>query len=139
MPRRSINDDQPEFRYLFSAEDIARLRDTEQLSWAKVATALDLGSPGGARRAYSLMVRPHTESVLDRSKRSADLEPVTLDVTRIDLVKNALEGRTLVVERNGELVNIPCLRVTSIKGDTVNFNDGDKSRSVKAAAVIGTK
>ncbi len=50
--------------YHFTAESIAALRDAQHLSWAKVATALRLGSPGAARRAYSALVRDHTLSVL---------------------------------------------------------------------------
>ncbi len=34
-------------------DDLVRLRDTEQNSWANVAATLGLGSPGAARRAYS--------------------------------------------------------------------------------------
>lgn len=30
-------------------------------------------------------------------------------------------------------------KVTSVKDGTVNFNDGNKSRTVKAAAIIATK
>lgn len=51
--------------YGFGQEDIERERDTNQLSWAKVAAALNLKSPSAARSAYTeLTGRPHDTSVL---------------------------------------------------------------------------
>lgn len=126
--------------YDFTAADIARLRDDENLSWAKVAAALGLGSPGSARRAYSALVRPHTESVLPgRSQGSSGLVPVHLADADLDAIRDAIAGRTVVVQRQKGTEDIPVVKVTSLKGGTVNFNDGNKSRSVKAEAIIGTK
>lgn len=39
--------------YNFTAEDIAKLRDEQGLSWRQVAVNLELGSPGAARKAYT--------------------------------------------------------------------------------------
>lgn len=128
--------------YDFTADDIARLRDDENNSWAKVAAALGLGSPGSARRAYSALVRPHTESVLPGRSQggSGGLVPVHLADADVDAVRAAIAGQTIVVQRQGDKTeSIPVAKVTSVKGGTVNFNDGNKSRSVKAEAIIGTE
>lgn len=126
--------------YDFTATDIARLRDDDQQSWTKVAAALGLGSPGSARRAYSRLVRPHTESVLlGRSQASGGLVPVHLADADLDAIREAITGRTVVVQRQKGTEAIPVVKVTSLKNGTVNFNDGNKSRSVKAEAIIGTK
>lgn len=126
--------------YDFTAADIARLWDDDQQSWAKVAAALNLGSPGSARRAYSALVRPHTESVLPgRSQASSGLVPVHLADATLDAIRDAIAGRTIVVQRQKGTEDIPVAKVTSVKGGTVNLNDGNKSRSVKAEAIIGTK
>lgn len=128
-------------KYTFTADEIAALRDEELLSWAKIAKRLGLGSPGAARRAYSALVRPHTESVLPgRTTSASDLTPVTVAGLDLEGVRDAIVGKTVVVQRsNGKTEAVPVERVTSLKGDTINFNDGNKSRSVKADAVIATK
>lgn len=124
--------------YEFDADAIAALRDEQSLSWAKVATALSLGSPGAARRAYSALVRPHTESVLPGRTAGAGKgpEPVDLVGSDKDTVAAAITGRTIHVQRKTGTEEIPVARVVSIKGDAINFHDGDKSRTVKATAVI---
>lgn len=125
----------------FTPDEIAALRDEQLLSWAKVAATLGLGSPGAARRAYSAMVRPHTESVLPgRTPSGSDLTPLTLDGLDLDAVREAIAGKTVVVQRQGDRTEaIHVERVTSLKGDTVNFNDGTKSRSAKVTAIIATR
>lgn len=125
-------------KYDFDADAIAALRDGENQSWAKVATALGLGSPGAARRAYSALVRPHTESVLPGRSAGAGKGPEPVDLAGLDkdTVAAAIAGRTIVVQRKNGTEEIPVDRVTSVKGDAINFNDGDKSRTVKATAVI---
>lgn len=127
--------------YPFTAESIASLRDGSYLSWAKVAQALKLGSPGAARRAYSALVRPHTESVLPgRTTNGKGVHPVAFtDATTLDELREALVGRTIVAQRADHTESIPVAKVTSVKAGTVNFNDGSKSRSVKAAAIIAVK
>lgn len=123
-----------------TAAHLTDLRDTQQLSWAKVATALALGSPGAARRAYSANVRPHTESVLTTTARSASgLTPVELTDLSLDAVRAAIAGKTITVERKTGNELIPVAKVTSVKGDTINFNDGNKARSVKASAVVAAQ
>lgn len=48
---------------LCSLEDIVRERDERGLSWAQVAANLNLGSPSGARAAYTRLTgRHHSES-----------------------------------------------------------------------------
>jgi hypothetical protein len=126
-----------------TAEDLTALRDDQQLSWARVADALGLGSPGAARRAYSALVWPHTESVL--LGRSAGAgggggpEPVDLTGWNKAYVEGAIAGRTVVVQRKSHTEEIPVARVVSVKGDTINFNDGDRNRTVKASAVIAMR
>jgi len=125
-------------KYTFAADEIADLRDTQLLSWAKIATALSLGSAGAARRAYSALVRPHTDSVLPGRTAGGGLVPVHLADADLATVRDAITGRTIVVQRTGDKTEtIAVARVTSIKADTVNFNDGNKSRSVKADAILG--
>ena len=128
--------------YPFTAESIASLRDGSSLSWAKVGQALKLGSPGAARRAYSALVGPHTGSVLPNRAASAGkgVQPVAFtDDTTLDELREAIAGRTVVVQRADHTETIPVVRVTSVKAGTVNFNDGAKSRSVKATAIVAVK
>lgn len=125
--------------YPFTAETITALRDEQSQSWAKVATALALGSPGAARRAYSVLVRPHTESVLPGRSTGASVQPVHLADADLDTVRQAIVGRTIVVQRAKGTEDITVAKVTSIKAGTVNFHDGDKSRSVKAEAIVAIK
>lgn len=126
--------------FAFTSKDIAKLRDEDHLSWAKVAEALALGSPGSARRAYTTLVRPHTESVLPgRSANGAAVQPIDLTDASLATVRELVAGRTIVVERSNGPESIPVAKVTSLKNGNVNFNDGHKSRSVKAAAVVGVK
>ena len=127
-------------KYTFTPGTIAALRDDQQHSWAKVAATLDLGSPGAARRAYSALVRPHTESVLAvRTTGDGKVKPVDLTGLDLDALRERCVGRTLVVQRKNGTEEIPCVKVTSVKGDTMNFGDGTKARSVKTAAVVAVK
>lgn len=120
--------------------DLIRLRDTEGNSWAKVADVLGLGSPGAARRAYSAAVRPHTESVLaGRARPGSDVTPVHLADATLAKVRDAITGKTIIVQRKDTTEKIAVAKVTSVKDGTVNFNDGSKSRSVKAVAIVATK
>lgn len=135
MDRMATNTDH------ITADQLTDLRDTQQQSWAKVAAALDLGSPGAARRAYSKLVRPHTESVLHTTARSkSGLPPVDLtDLTLTD-VRDAIAGKTITVERKNGTERISVAKVTSVKNGTINFNDPDgKRRSVKASAVVAAR
>lgn len=126
----------------FSKADLVRLRDEEQQSWAKVAEALNLGSPGSARRIYSQLVRPHTESVLagTTTRGGAKIAPVHLAEANLTAVRKAIVGKVIIVQRQGgRTEEVPVAKVTSLKVGTINFSDGDKSRSVKASAIIATK
>ena len=121
-------------------EDLVRLRDKEQNSWAVVASTLGLGSPGAARRAYSSLVRPHTESTLaGRPQGEGKVQPVQLAGANLAAVQKAITKKIIVVQRAKGTEDITVAKVTSVKGDTVNFNDGAKSRSVKLEAIIATK
>lgn len=131
-------DNDPIFAKVADKADLIRLRDTEQQSWALVAKALGLGSPGAARRMYSAVVRPHTESVLT-VRAAAKVQPVQLDGLDIDTIRKAIAGRTIVVERKTGNQEIAVAKVTSMKDGNVNFSDGDKSRTVKATAIIAIK
>ena len=83
-------------KYEFTAKKIAVLRDAQSLSWRKVAEELDLGSPGAARRAYSVLVRPHAESVLPGRAAGATVQPVTFGAdTDLVTLREALAGRTI--------------------------------------------
>ena len=124
----------------FTADDIARLRDDEQNSWAKVANALGLGSPGAARRAYTALVRPHTESVLEgRTRSAANMTPIHLDGADLETVRKLIVDRTIVVQRRDGTEDMYVAKAANLKGDTININDGNKTRSVKASAVIGVR
>jgi len=130
--------------YPFTAESIGSLRDGSHLSWAKVAQALKLGSPGAARRAYTVLVRPHAESVLPNREAGAGkvsaVQPVSFtEATSLEELRTAIAGRTVVVQRGDTTEDIRVVKVTSVKAGTVNFNDGAKSRSVKAAAIVAVK
>lgn len=127
--------------YDFTAEAIQALRDAQNLSWAKVAAALRLGSPGAARRAYSTLVRPHGESVLpNRQASSNGVRPVAFtEATSLDELREAIAGHSIVLQRGERTETITVARVTSVKAGTVNLNDGNKSRSVKATAIVAVK
>jgi len=122
----------------FTADLLSALRDTEQRSWAAVAEVLGLGSPGSARRLYSALVRPHAESVL-AGRTPAAVKPVDLTASTLTDLQDQLTGRTIVVERKDGTEDVPVAKVTSLKDGTINFNDGTKTRSVKAAAVVAIK
>lgn len=133
-------DNDPRLKLVCTKEDLIRVRDTEQKSWAKVAEELRLGSPGAARRAYTLSVRPHTESKLvSIGGGTAKVTPVHLAKANLATVRKAVVGKVIVVQRKGGTEDIKVAKVTSIKDGTVNFHDGNKSRSVKAEAIIATK
>ncbi len=123
-----------------TADDLTRLRDEEQNSWAKVAGALGLGSPGAARRTYSALVRPHQESVLaGRTTKGGNLTPLTLAGATLAAVREAIVGKTIVVQRRQGTEAIAVAKVTSVKGGAINLSDGAKARTVKAEAVLGTR
>lgn len=133
-------DNDPQFEKVCHKDDLIRLRDTEQNSWAKVAEALDLGSPGAARRLYSALVRPHAESVLSGHPQGGGrVQAVHLGDADLATVREAIAGRTIVVQRKDRTEEITCAKVTSVKAGTVSFNDGNKARSVKAEAIIATR
>ena len=55
-------------------------------------------------------------------------------------IREAITGKAIVVQRQGDKTEtIHVAKVTSVKNGTVNFNDGDKSRAVKAEAIVATK
>lgn len=122
-------------------QDLVHLRDEQQQSWAKVADALGLGSPGAARRAYSSLVKPHSESILEgRTTNGANITPVHFPANvGLAKVREVVEGRTMMVQRKDGTEKVHVAKVTSVSKGTVNFNDGDKSRSVKAAAIVAVK
>jgi hypothetical protein len=123
-----------------TADQIADLRDTQLLSWAKVAEALHLGSPGAARRLYSSLVRPHTESTLPGTAfGTTKIKPVHLADADLDTLRKALVGKTAVVQRAKGTEDIAVAKVTSVKAGTINLHDGNKARSIKAEAIIATK
>lgn len=123
-----------------TAKQIAALRDDQLLSWARVAAELNLGSPGAARRLYSSLVRPHTDSVLPgRTPGDAKVTPVHLADADIDTIRDAIVGRTIVVQRAKATEDIHVAKITSVKNGTVNLHDGNKARSVKAEAIVAVK
>jgi hypothetical protein len=134
------SDNEPRFEKVTDKDELIDLRDTQQLSWAKVAEALGLGSPGAARRIYSAAVRPHIESVLtERVSAGARVTPVHLAEADLHTIRDAITGNTIVVQRKDRTEDIRVARVTSLKDGTVNFNDGNKSRAVKAESIVATK
>lgn len=134
------DDNAPKLERITDHDELVDLRDNQQLSWAKVAEAIGVGSPGAARRLYSQLVRPHTESVLEgRSRGEAKVTPVNLADADLDAIREAIVGKTIVVQRAKGTEDIKVAKVSSLKNGTVNFNDGNKSRTVKAEAIIATK
>lgn len=125
--------------YPFTADEIAAVRDGELVSWRAVAQRFNLGSPGAARRAYSALVRPHTASVLPGRTTGAGLQPVDLAAADLDTIREAIGGRTIVVQRAKGTEDITVAKVTSLKNGNVSFNDGNKARTVKAEAIVATK
>ncbi len=120
-------------------EQLEILRDGELLSWAKVAQRLELGSPGAARRIYTKLVRPHTESVLP-AEAKASAQPVDLAEANLSQLQELLTGRTIVVRRKGDHQEpIPVAKVTSLRNGSISFNDGAKTRTVKATAVVAVR
>lgn len=123
-------------------EQLELLRDGELLSWAKVAERLELGSPGAARRVYSRLVRPHTESVLP-GKAKASAQPVDLTAANLSQLQELLTSRTIVVQRvrggTSHQESIKVAKVTSLRNGNINFNDGNKARTVKATAVLAVR
>jgi hypothetical protein len=136
-----LKNDVPQAERITDHDEIVRLRDTEQKSWAQVAQAIGVGSPGAARRLYTSLVRPHTESVLEgRRSTGAEVTPVHLADADLHTIRDAITGNTIVVQRTKDRTeDIHVARVTSLKDGTVNFNDGDKSRAVKAESIVATK
>lgn len=122
-------------------ESLVQLRDHDQNSWAKVATALGLGSPGNARRKYSDLVRPHTDSVLANRNGSggAKVTPVELSGANITTIRKAIVGKVIVVQRKAGTEEIAVAKVVSLQGDTISLHDGNKARSVKASMIVATK
>jgi hypothetical protein len=120
-------------------DQLAILRDGEHLSWAKVADRLELGSPAAARRIYTKLIRPHTESVLPGRTKAA-VTPVDLTGSDLAQLREQLVGRAVVVDRdNGHQETIPVVRVTSLKDGNIAFNDGSKARTVKASAGVAVR
>ena len=130
--------DEPKFEMVANKELLIHWRDEQQRSWASVAQEVGLGSPGAARRLYSALVRPHTESVLV-VRATSKVEPLQLEDLAVEAVRTAIAGRTIIVERKTGNEEIAVAKVTSVKDGTINFHDGDKARSVKAASVVAVK
>jgi hypothetical protein len=85
-------------------------------------------------------VRPHTERVLaGRATPGTAVTPVHLVDATLAQVREAIAGKTIIVQRKDGTEKIKVAKVTSVKNGTINFNDGDKSRTVKAAAIVATK
>ena len=92
-----------------------------------------------ARRDGTAAEQGVTDSVLP-GRTPAALTPVALADADLATIRAAITGKTIVVQRKGDKTEtITVAKVTSAKAGTVNFNDGDKSRSVKAESIIATK
>ena len=118
--------DQPKFEMVANKELLIHWRDEQQRSWASVAAEVGLGSPGAARRLYSSLVRPHTESVLV-VRATSKVEPLQLEGLAVEAVRKAIAGRSVIVERKTGNEEIAVAKVTSVKDGTINFHDGDKA------------
>ena len=136
-----LKNDVPKMERVTDRDELVRLRDTEQRSWAQVAQAINVKSPGAARRLYTALVRPHSESVLEgRRSAGTKVTPVNLADADLQTIRDAITGITIVVQRTKDRTeDIKVAKVTSVKNGTVNFHDGDKSRAVKAEAIVATK
>jgi len=88
-------------------EGIEKARDKDGLSWADVAKAVGLKTPGAARKAYEVLTgRSHASSVMTGkraprgSKSSAGmLRPQWDNDTDTDTITEAVEGRRIYVRR----------------------------------------
>lgn len=88
-------------------EGIEKARDADGLSWADVAKAVGLKTPGAARKAYETLTgRPHTASIMTgkrapRGSRSSVgvLRPEWDNDTDTDTITEAVEGRRIYVRR----------------------------------------
>src|SRR5205823_4864603 len=76
----------------------ARLQDQSPPT-DPVAATVGLGTPGAARRLYSAVVRPHTESVLEGRSSESKVTPVHLGKANLATIREAIAGRTIVVQR----------------------------------------
>jgi hypothetical protein len=113
-------------KWSFAATAIADLRDKKQLSWKRVAEELGLGSPSSARRAYSELVRPHTESVIQgkggRPAASGDGDNgwTPVDVTScntIAQVRDALAGHVVqvhAIRKSGHVRRLDAVKVANL-------------------------
>src|SRR5688500_16720936 len=98
-----LKNDVPVMERVTDHDELVRLRDTEQKSWAQVAQAIGVGSPGAARRLYGQLVRPHTDSVLEgRSSARSDVTPVNLAKADLHTIRDAIVGNTIVVQRTND-------------------------------------
>ena len=70
----------------------------------------------------------------------AEVTPVNLGDADLHTIQEAIAGNTIVVQRTKDRTeDIYVARMTSLKDGTVNFNDGNKSRAVKAESIVATK
>ena len=67
------------------------------------------------------------------------MEPVQLANANLVTVRKTIAGHSILVQRKDGTETIKVARVTSVKNGTVNFNDGNKSRAVKAEAILAIK
>lgn len=102
-----------------TADQIRNERDTKGLSWRQVAVNLGLGSPGGARAAYTALTgRPHSDAAptTNRATRSntgasgqrlRTTAPEWNDDTDQDLIMDAITHRDIVVRRVAKGIPFP--------------------------------
>ena len=75
-----------------------------------------------------------------RTGNGGAVTPVHLADADLATIREAITGRTIVVQRQGDRTeDIPVAKVSSLKAGTLALHDGNKSRSVKASAIIATR
>ena len=62
-----------------------------------------------------------------------------LSAATLEQLRKEIAGRTIIVDRKGSTEEIFVAKVSSLKDGTVTFNDGVKTRSVKAVAIVAVK
>jgi hypothetical protein len=129
-----------EGKYSFGATAITADRKAG-LSWAKIADKRDLGSPGAARRAFTVLTgKPHTEAPqLDRGGRPAGSgnggvwTPVDVaELTTIAAVRKAIAGQVCQVQpirKGGQVRSLGAMKVQKLdrkaKDPTVDLVGAD--------------
>jgi hypothetical protein len=62
-----------------------------------------------------------------------------LEAANLATLRDTLVGNTIIVRRKDTTEKIEVVKVTSLEDGSVNFNDGNRARSVKGTAIVSVK